>query len=63
VEAGVLQATGGELFGCRSLARTTERARGAKSNVIEQDDEDVGGPAGGRNGRIGGNFVSGSFAS
>src|SRR4029450_7673564 len=43
VEAGVLHATGSETFSGRSLARTAERARGAKADVIEQDDEHIGG--------------------
>jgi hypothetical protein len=43
MKARVLQASGGEPLSGRSLARTTKRARGAESDIIEQDDEDVGG--------------------
>src|SRR4051812_35040619 len=43
MKAGVLQASGGEPLSGRSVARATKRARGAESDIVEQDDEDVGG--------------------
>jgi hypothetical protein len=43
--------------------RAAKGAGRAKSAVVDQHDEHVGGPLGGRSGTIGGYFVSGSLAS
>ena len=63
MEPGVLQATLGQPLGVRGAARTAEGARRAEADVVEQDDQNVRAPPGGRSGSIGGKRVSGSLAS
>jgi hypothetical protein len=41
VEAGVLEATGGEALRGRRVARATERARRPEPDIVEQDDQHV----------------------
>src|SRR6478672_13763894 len=43
VEAAVLQAVPGQPLGGRRRAWAAERARGGEADVVEQDDEHVGG--------------------
>ena len=63
VEAGVLESVCRQPFGIRRLAGAAEGARRAEPDIVEQDDQTFGAPLGGRNCSIGGNLVSGSFAS
>jgi hypothetical protein len=46
VEAGVLEPRAGQRLGDRGLAGTPKGAGGGETDVVEQDDEDVGGSRG-----------------
>ena len=63
VKAVVAQAVRGESLEVGRVARPAECARRAEARIVEQNDETLGAPAGGRSGSIGGNFASGSLAS
>jgi hypothetical protein len=52
-----------EALGGWRVDRAAKRARRGEADVVEQHDEHVGAPFGGRNGSIGANFASGSLAS
>ena len=63
VKPVVLQPSAASFSKRRRVARPAEGAGRAEAHVVEQDDQHVGVPAGGRSGSIGGNLVSGSLAS
>ena len=63
MKAIVFQATRRQAFRRGRVTRTAKGAGCAKADIIEQEIKTFGAPLGGRNGVIGGNFVSGSFAS
>ena len=46
MEAGVFQPGGGQPLGRGGVDRTAEGAGGAEADIVEQDDQDVGGTGG-----------------
>ena len=63
VEAGVLEAVGGQPLECRRSWRATERAVRAEAGIVDEDEQDVRRPLRRADGSIGGKDVSGSLAS
>ena len=63
VEPVVAQTVVGQTLRRRAVDRPPERAGGGEPGVVDEHDQHVRGPAGGRNGSIAGNDVAGSLAS
>ena len=63
MEAGELQTLRGQPLESWGGTGAAKRARGAEPDIVDEDDEDVGAPGGGRSGSMGANFAAGSLAS